>query len=64
MDYFDIADKVISEAYPGKPGYWGAQRIPNYGILRGAIVKALIKVERRKTVLTKRVVQQAVTAHA
>ena len=40
-DYFNIADKAIERAYPdcdskGK-GWWGAQRIPNYGILRGAI---------------------------
>lgn len=41
MDLFDIADKVISQAYPGKPGFWGGQHIPNYGILRGAIVAAL-----------------------
>jgi len=48
MSLFDIADKVIAEAYPGKPGWWGAKRIPNYGILRGAIVAAL-EVERRAT---------------
>lgn len=35
MDLWKIADKVIETAYPGKPGWWGEQRIPNYGILRG-----------------------------
>ena len=44
-DIFDLADKAISDAYPdcdnrGK-GWWGAQRIPNYGILRGAIEKII-----------------------
>lgn len=43
MDLWKIADKVIGTAYPGKPGWWGEQRIPNYGILRGAIVQALVK---------------------
>ena len=38
---FDIADKIIADAYPGKPGWWGSKRIPNYGILRGAIAAAL-----------------------
>lgn len=43
-DVFAHADEVIAKAYPGeKKGYWGAQRIPNYGILRGAIVNAIIK---------------------
>jgi hypothetical protein len=41
-DYFTLADKVIREAYPGdKKGMWGEQHIPNFGILRGAIEKAL-----------------------
>ena len=45
-DEWDIADDVINEAYPdtnnkGKGKFWGEQRIPNSGILRGAIVKAL-----------------------
>jgi len=47
MSLFDIANKVIAKAYPGKAGWWGAKPIPNYGILRGAIVAALIKAERR-----------------
>ena len=42
---FDIADEIIEKVYPdiynkGK-GWWGEQRIPNWGILRGAIAKAL-----------------------
>jgi len=64
MDFFKLADNAISEAYPGKPGMWCAQRIP--GILRGAIVAALQSVERRtvrpkrrRTVRPKRAVQQA-----
>lgn len=44
-DAFAIADEVIEEAYPdfyGKgKGWWGARRIPNYGILRGAIAKSI-----------------------
>ena len=44
-DFFTIADDVIQEAYPdvankGK-GWWGESRVPNYGILKGAIAKAL-----------------------
>jgi len=44
-DYFTIADDIIQEAYPdvankGK-GWWGESRVPNYGILKGAIAKAL-----------------------
>ena len=43
---FDIADEVIAQAYPdfynkGR-GWWGAKRIPNHGILRGAIAKAIM----------------------
>ena len=48
-DIFDIADAIIERTYPdiynkGK-GWWGEKRIPNHGILRGAIANAL-KVER------------------
>lgn len=48
-DFFDIADAIIEEAYPdiynkGR-GWWGAKRIPNWGILRGAIVKRLRQIE-------------------
>jgi len=43
--FFDIADEVIEKVYPdtankGK-GWWGENRIPNWGILRGAIAEAL-----------------------
>lgn len=42
---FAIADKVIKEAYQDfnnkGNGWWGNERIPNYGILRGAIAKAI-----------------------
>jgi len=42
---FDIADMIIERAYPNiykkEKGWWGAKRIPNFGILRGAIAKAL-----------------------
>lgn len=38
---FDIADRAIKAAYPDIDnrgnGWWGAQPIPNFGILRGAI---------------------------
>ena len=47
----DLADSIIEEAYPNiygvEKGMWGAQRIPNWGILRGAIVRAILK-ERDK----------------
>ena len=51
-DTFEIADEVIEQAYPdvdkkGK-GWWGAQRIPNWGILRGAIEKAIREERIRK----------------
>ena len=40
---FDIADNIIEQVYPdiyGKgKGWWGGKRIPNFGILRGAISK-------------------------
>ena len=48
---WDLADSIIEEAYPNiygvEKGMWGAQRIPNWGILRGAIVRAILK-ERDK----------------
>jgi len=58
MDYFSVADKVINQAYPDfyhkGAMWWGAKRIPNFGILRGAIVAALIKVEGQKPSTNKR----------
>lgn len=43
---WDIADRIIGEAYPDfyekGPGWWGAQRVANWGILRGAIVSAIM----------------------
>lgn len=51
---FDIADTVIEEAYPNiygkEKGWWGAQRIPNFGILRGAIANAIINERKRSNV--------------
>jgi hypothetical protein len=44
--YFNIADKIISKAYPGSPGFWGEKRIPNYGILRKSIAEALEETVR------------------
>lgn len=45
-DPWQAADRAIHEAYPdmdGKgAGWWGAQRIPNFGILRGAIVREIL----------------------
>lgn len=53
---FDIADKVIEQAYPNfnnkERGWWGEQRIPNYGILRGSIATALA-TERKNESLHK-----------
>lgn len=51
-DEWEISDDVINEAYPsftkaGRGRFWGAKRIPNSGILRGAIAKALL-LEKRK----------------
>ena len=44
-DEWDIADRIIKEAYPDVynkgNGWWGAQPIPNFGILRGAIARAI-----------------------
>jgi len=47
---FAIADSVINKVYPdfnkkGK-GFWGDERIKNYGILRHEIAKAILD-ERR-----------------
>jgi hypothetical protein len=47
----DIADSVIEKTYPdiyekGK-GWWGKQRIPNFGILRVSIANA-IAAEQKK----------------
>ena len=43
---FDLADTAIEMAYPNfynkEKGFWGDQRIPNFGILRGAIAKAIL----------------------
>ncbi len=46
-DIWKIADKVIEIAYPdiynkGR-GWWGGKRIPNFGILHGAIVSAIFQ---------------------
>lgn len=44
-DMWKVADDAINEAYPDFYGkgarWWGAKLIPNWGILRGAIVKKL-----------------------
>ena len=49
---FDIADEVIQKAYPNilnkEKGWWGGKRIPNFGILRGAIAMAIVKERNRK----------------
>ncbi len=46
QDIFDVADSIIEEAYPNiygkEKGWWGEQHIPNFGILRGAIAKAIV----------------------
>jgi len=51
-DVFDIADSVIEKVYPNfyhkEKGFWGATRIPNFGILRSEIAKAIL-MERNKT---------------
>lgn len=48
---FAIADKVIKEAYQDfnnkGNGWWGDERIPNYGILRGAIAKAICEEQSK-----------------
>lgn len=45
MEWFEVADKIIGEAYPDihnkGVGWWGAKRIPNHGILRGGIAREL-----------------------
>ncbi|MEY3760475.1 MAG: hypothetical protein RIR39_1966 [Pseudomonadota bacterium] len=52
---FDLADSVIEEVYPNfynkERGWWGDQRIPNHGILRGAIAKAILLERERSSVL-------------
>jgi hypothetical protein len=45
---WEVADNAIENTYPNiwdKPerGWWGEQRIPNFGILRGSIASAIIK---------------------
>lgn len=57
-DAWDIADDIIEYIYPdfyhkGK-GWWGAQRIPNYGILRGSIITAIL-IDREKNNKTNQV---------
>ena len=46
-DPFTIADQVIETAYPNiyglEKGYWGHQRVQNWGILRHAIAEAIFK---------------------
>jgi hypothetical protein len=46
VDFFKLADDIISKVYPGKPGWWGEKRIPNYGMLRGAIVAAIERLAK------------------
>ncbi|CAB4187685.1 hypothetical protein UFOVP1155_54 [uncultured Caudovirales phage] len=51
---FDIADSVIEHAYPNiygkEKGWWGEQRIPNWGILRGAIASAILDERKHSNV--------------
>lgn len=51
---FEIADSVIEQAYPNiyckEKGWWGEQRIPNWGILRGAIASAILDERKRSNV--------------
>ena len=53
-DLFEIADEVIEDVYPNsnglEKGYWGQKRIPNWGILRGAIATAVMKDRQRSNV--------------
>jgi hypothetical protein len=47
VDLWNRADQAIETAYPrmeGALGNWGAQPIPNWGLLRAAIVRELSKV--------------------
>ena len=51
---FDIADSVVEKVYPdiykkGK-GWWGKQRIPNFGILRISIANAITAEKKIKGV--------------
>jgi len=52
--YKTFADEIISKAYPGiynkGKGWWGDKRIPNYGILRNAIVAAIENLKKETTV--------------
>lgn len=52
-DLFDIADSVIEQAYHNtnkkEKGWWGEQRIPNFGILRGSIANAIAAERRDET---------------
>lgn len=52
-DIWDVADEAIAEAYPDfhtkGPGWWGDQRIPNFGILRAAIASQLAKAGASET---------------
>ena len=52
IDLFKLADSAIEKAYPNildrkEKGWWGAKRIPNFGILRGAIVSLLSDQEKK-----------------
>lgn len=51
---FDLADAAIEEAYPNfynkEKGFWGDKKIPNFGILRGAIAKAILKERKQSNV--------------
>lgn len=54
QNLFDIADSVIERVYPdiyrkGK-GWWGKQRIPNFGILRVSIANAIATEKKTKGV--------------
>jgi len=49
---FDMAENAIERAYPNiwnkqEKGWWVEKRIPNFGILRGAIVQELYKLSSR-----------------
>jgi len=50
-DPFEIADEIIGDTYPNfykrSRGWWGAKRVPNYGILRGNIARVVIELQDR-----------------
>ena len=52
-DTFEISDNVIEKAYPDifkkGLGWWGHKRIPNWGILRGAIEQAVREERNHET---------------